>query len=147
MRSKTAAVLTLAIAVLAMGYYAAEPWLVTFVDDGPYYSDEYVGPIAELSVESSVELKRFGRLIYILESRRLTGIEGSVLVLRDSEGDVKWARVPNKHDGGELGTVKLVFSRMTWYLGWRVTIQPSNTEGGGLYLSVLGDFRFFNHSW
>ncbi len=146
MWNKAAAVLTLAIGVLLMGYYAAEPWLVTFVDYGPYFSSEYDGPIDELPVQSSVALERFGRVVYTLEARRLPDEEASVLVLRRPDGRTRWALVPVKDDG-ELGTVKLVFARMTWYGGWRVAIQPSRTEGGGLYLNVVGGFRFFNHSW
>lgn len=146
MWNRAAAILTLTIVVLAMGYYAAEPWLVTFVDDGPYYSSEHEGSIDDLPLQSSVELTRFGGPVFTLESRLLPGGDASVLVLRHSDGDRRWARVPLKHDG-ELGTVKLVFARMTWYGGWWIAIQPSNTEGGRLYLSALGNFRFFNHSW
>ena len=54
--------------------------------------------------------------------------------------------LPVKPDG-ELGAVELRNGFRTWYGGWRIAIKPANQEGGNLYLTPFGGFRFFNHSW
>ncbi len=146
MQRSSLSVLLVVVAVLALTYYVIEPWAVTFVDDGPYFSTEYSQPIDDLPVASHLELRRFGRLVYIIESRTLPGGLESVLVLRDSRGLLKWARLPVKPDG-ELGAVELRNGFRTWYGGWRIAIKPANQEGGNLYLTPFGGFRFFNHSW
>jgi hypothetical protein len=138
--------LFVAAALLAAVWYVVEPWAVTFVDDGPYYSNAYSGPIAEFPVHSQLELRRFGQSVFSLESRLLPSGDESVLVLRDTEGAVKWVRIPVKSDG-ELGRLDLRRANVTWYGGWRIGIKPGNQEGGYLYLGSLGGFRFFNHSW
>jgi hypothetical protein len=146
MRLKSSSVTFVVMGVLAVVYYTVEPWAVTFLDDGPYYSTEYLGPIEELPLQSQVELRRFGLSVYFLESR-LRAVNGeSVLVLRDMDGFVKWVRLPVKSDG-ELGPIELRGARVTWYGGWRIAISPKNQEGGYLYLGSSGVFRFFNHSW
>lgn len=146
MRLGPASILVVIAAVLALAYYAIEPWAVTFIDDGPYFSTEYLQPIEETPVQSQVDLRRFGRLVYIIESRTLSEGSESVLVLRNSHGVVKWARLPVKPDD-ELGPVEVRRAHMTWYGGWRISIKPENQEGENLYLSAFGSFRFFNHSW
>lgn len=146
MRLDASSMLVSAAGILAVLWYLIEPWAVTFVDDGPYYSREFSGPITELPVHSQVELRRFGRLAYFLESRLISSEDESVLVLRDADGSVKWVRLPLKPDG-ELGPLELRRANMTWYGGWRIGIKPENQEGGNLYLGSLGGFRFFNHSW
>jgi hypothetical protein len=145
MRSK-AAIITVMVAAMAVSWYGVEPWAVTFVDDGPYYSGDFSGQIAELPVHSQVELRRFGQLVYLLEARLLSTVDESVLVLRDSNGSVRWARIPMKPDG-ELGPLELRGANVTWYGGWRIAISPKYQEGGHLYLGSFGGFRFFNHSW
>lgn len=146
MQLKGTSAVVLIAAVLASVYYAIEPWAATFVDDGPYYSTEYLGAVDELPVPSRVELRRFGRSVHVLESRTLPVGNESVLVLRTPDGSVQWARVPVKPNG-ELGRIKLRKIHATWYGGWRISIKPENQESGNLYLSALGNFRFFNHSW
>lgn len=146
MRRKTPSILVLVVVALVFAWYLVEPWAVTFVDDGPYYSNRFPGPIAELNTQSVVELRRFGRLVYTLESRLLPNDDASVLVLKDAEGSVRWIRSPVKPDG-ELGPLELRRASLTWYGGWRVAISPENQESGHLYLSALGRLRFFNHSW
>jgi len=146
MRLDASSMLVSAAGILAVLWYLIEPWAVTFVDDGPYYSREFSGPITELPVHSQVELRRFGRLAYFLESRLVSSEDESVLVLRDADGSVKWVRLPLKPDG-ELGPIELRRANMTWYGGWRIGIKPENQESGNLYLGSLGGFRFFNHSW
>ena len=130
----------------ALSWYLVEPYAVTFIDDGPYYSSEFSGPVSQLPVNSKIELRRFGQLAYLLESRELAMGNESVLVLKDSKGSVLWARKPVKPDG-ELGSLELRGAHMTWNGGWRIRIKPENQEGGYLYLGSLGGFRFFNHSW
>lgn len=139
-------VLVAVAAALALAWYAVEPWAVTFVDDGPYYSRPFDSPVGDLHLESRVDLRRFGRVVYTLESRTLAGRDEIVLVLRDASGSVRWARLPVKPDG-ELGSLEIRRARLTWYGGWRVRIVPANQEPGDLYLGALGGFRFFNHSW
>jgi len=146
MRYKAPSVLIVTVGVLAVIYYTIEPWAVTFVDDGPYYSTEFSDPIEEIPIQSRVELRRFGRLVYSLESRLLSERDESVLVLRGPDGAVEWARLPMKPDG-ELGSLELRGAKVTWYGGWRIAINPKNQEGGHLYLSSFGGFRFYNHSW
>ncbi len=146
MRLKAPSILAMVAGVLAFVWYTVEPWAVTFLDDGPYYSSGFSGPITELPVQSKVELRRIGQLIYTLESRFLSADDGSVLVLRDAAGSVRWTRVPMKPDG-KLGPLQVRQATVTWYGGWRIAIQPAFQEGGYLYLGVFGGFRFFNHSW
>lgn len=146
MNKKTTAVTVLIMVGVASGYYQVEPWAATFVDDGPYFSEDYAGDIANLPIDSSMDLRRLGMNVYTLESRTLPDRKASVLVLMDSDGAVVWARRPLKPDG-ELGTVKLLRAALTWSLGWRIRIAPSNQEAGDLYVSFAGGFRFFNHSW
>lgn len=146
MRRKAPSVLIVTVGVLAVVYYTIEPWAVTFVDDGPYYSTEFSGPIEEIPIQSRVELRRFGRLVYSLESRLLSERDESVLVLRGWDGAVEWARLPMKPDG-ELGSLELRGANVTWYGGWRIAINPKNQEGGHLYISSFGSFRFYNHGW
>jgi len=145
-RQKALSILAVTAGTLAVVWYMVEPWAVTFVDDGPYYSIEFSEPIAEFPVRSQIELRRFGQSVYSLESRLLPTADESVLVLRDSDGSVRWARLPMKPDG-ELGAIELRRSNVTWYGGWRIRIKPDNQEGGFLYLGIFGGFRFFNHSW
>ena len=146
MRIKAPSVVFVVAGVLAIVYYTVEPWAVTFLDDGPYFSTEFSGSIAEIPMQSQVELRRLGHLIYSLESRLLAAGDESVLVLRDSEGVVAWARLPMKPDG-ELGPLELRGAILTWYGGWQVAINPKYQESGHLYLSPFGGFRFYNHSW
>lgn len=146
MRLKSTLVVTAIAVTLAFAYYTIEPWAVTFVDDGPYFSTEFFGAVEALPIQSRIELRRFGRTLRVLESRRLPVGDESVLVLRTPDGSVQWTLVPDKPDG-ELGCVALGRAHVTWYGGWRISIKPENQEGGNLYLSTLGNFRFFNHSW
>lgn len=146
MRLDASSMLAVAAVSLAVVWYLVEPWAITFVDDGPYYSREYSKPVTELPIHSQLQLRRFGLSAYSLESRLIASTDESVLVLRDKEGSILWARKPLKPDG-ELGPLELRRANMTWYGGWRVGIKPGNQEGGNLYLGSFGGFRFFNHSW
>ncbi len=146
MRIEAPWILPVMVCLLVFAWYRLEPWSVTFVDDGPYYSSAYPGQTEDLALQSQVELRRPGWLVYRLESRRLPGRDASVLVLRDASGAVQWVREPVKPDG-ELGSVELRRSHLWWDGGWRIRIVPSNQEPGDLYIGPLGGFRFFNHSW
>lgn len=146
MKTKTALCVLAVAGGMAFGWYTVEPWAVTFVDDGPYYSSEFPDSVADLPIRSRVQLRRLGTLAYTLESRLLPTGQASVLVLRDAANSILWARLPVKPDG-ELGAVELCRASITWYGGWRVRIVPAFQELGDLYLGSLGGFRFFNHSW
>ena len=146
MRLKSVLIFVSVLVLLAVGWYQLEPWAVTFIDDGPYYSREYSRPVESLPLQSSVELRRFGVIAYTLESRSLVDRNESVLVLRNAAGAIKWTRIPLKPDG-ELGFLELLRAHVTWYGGWRIRIAPDNQEPGDLYIGALGRFRFFNHSW
>lgn len=146
MRLKPLSVFTVIAAILLATWYGVEPWALTFVDDGPYYAEDYPGTIDDLTVNSSLQLSRFGSVAYTLESRLLPNDDETVLVLWDSSGHLSWAKKPIKPDG-ELGSLGLRRAQMTWSGGWRIRIVPSNQEPGDLYLNAFGGFRFFNHSW
>ena len=141
-----ATILATLVLVLLAAYYQAEPWLVTFVDDGPYYARPFDGDAAGLQRDSFVDLRRFGKAVFRLESWSAGDAVSSVLVLKWPDGQVRWAVVPVKPDG-ELGSIDLQSARLTWTAGWRVSIKPANQEAGALYLTPFGGFRFFNHSW
>lgn len=146
MRARTPSVLLGIAGLLCFLWYLVEPWFVTFVDDGPYYSTDFATPTDRLPIYSRIELRRFGRVAYILESRLIDEDRPSVLLLRDVDGSVVWSRIPEKPDGS-LGPISLGKHYLTWYAGWKVAIKPSFQEGGYLYLSAFAGFRFFNHSW
>jgi hypothetical protein len=143
---KIAAACAAVLLTISLLWYAAEPWTLTFIDDGPYGSQPYYGEVAGLRLHSQVELKRFGSVQYVLESRLSEKGNSSVLVLYSGGSGAIWRRLPVKPDG-ELGPLEFGRSGVTWYGGWRVAIKPAFQEGGYLYLGPLGGFRFFNHSW
>jgi hypothetical protein len=137
----------LILAFLFILWYSVEPWTVTFIDDGPYYSTDYKGAVDELPLYSRLELNRLGRGAYVLESRLIDNEKPSVLLLREKKNNsLIWSQLPVKPDG-ELGPLTLVKGYRTWYGGWKIAINPTFQESGYLYLGPLGGFRFFNHSW
>ncbi len=146
MRFKAPLIVLAVAGVLSSGWYVVEPWAVTFIDDGPYYSSEFSGLVADLPINSKVQLKRLGKLVYTLESRLHPTRGASVLILKDAKESVIWARLPLKPDG-KLGVIELRRANITWYGGWRIRIVPAFQEPGDLYLGLLGGFRLFNHSW
>ena len=146
MQFKVLAIFVAVALALAVMWYLAEPYTATFMDDGPYYSSDFSDPTTELPVYSRIELRRFGHLVYMLESRLHSELDQSVLVLTDPKGSIQWSRIPIKPDG-ELGPIKFHRANVTWYGGWRIIISPRLQESGVLYLDILGGFRFFNHSW
>ena len=109
---------------------------------------EFKGEIAQLPLQSRVELLRLGNVAYVLELRILNKEEGSVLVLKRPDGAIHWKRQPVK-PGGPLGDIELrkKYTNLTWYGGWKVSIKPAFQESGYLHLGPLGGFRFFYHSW
>ncbi len=116
---------------IAGNYYLVEPWAVTFVDDGPYYSKEYKGESDPLSLYSEIRLTRFGRTVCVLESRLTEKKDSSMLIFEKKFGKrrVVWKRVPLKPDG-PLGPIKLTRQSLAWYGGWEVGIKPAQQEGG-----------------
>lgn len=146
MKRKLPLVAVCLVVIVASGWYWAEPWALTFIDDGPYFAQDLAGPLESLPVYSQVELRRFGRAVFSLESRLASDGQESVLVLRNTDGSVRWAQTPVK-PYGELGPIALRRAGLTWYGGWRIAISPKNQEAGYLYLSAFGSYRFLNHSW
>ena len=134
------------LVALSSFWYVVEPSAVTFMDDGPYGSVPYHQETGGLRLHSRVNLKRFGRVAYVLESRLSEKEDSSIFVLSDRTGSAVWTRVPVKPDGA-LGPVEFGQSYIAWYGGWQVAIKPALQERGYLYLGPLGGFRFFNHSW
>ena len=120
-------------------------WPIFTLNDGPFYSEPYEGDVSGLELFSETPLRRFGDTAYRLEVR--LGSDETVFVLRDSEGAVRWQRVPS-HDG-PLGRIRLSeqHTRLSWWGGWTVAISPEKQEGGSLYLGPLGGFRYFYLSW
>ncbi|EAM52227.1 hypothetical protein WH8501_09515 [Crocosphaera watsonii WH 8501] len=136
--------------IIVFVVYSCEPHLFN-MDDGPYYSEDYGGDIELLTLESQVKLSRLGIPTYILESYLLTPTE-SVIVLKNTQGEIIWQKIPIKFDVGKkrlLGTVKLRqrYTDLRLDGGWEVSIKPSCQEPGILYISPWGEFLFFYHSW
>lgn len=119
---------------------------MTFIDDGPYSAKRYGLDFNALPVSSRVELRRFEATVYTLESRPLPSLGGSVLVLKDRRGRLRWARTPYKPDG-RLGMIQLHKAETRWDFGWRISMCPDLQECGALYIAPQGSFRYFHHSW
>lgn len=139
-----------AVAALACILFAYLWWPIFTLDDGPFFATPYTGDVSQLKTYGDLPLKRFGRTVYVLESKLLDEPEtGSVLVLRDTDGSVRWQMCPNDSQKLSLGPIELSreHSRVAWWGGWTVAIKPQNTEGGELYLGPRGGFRYFYLSW
>ena len=85
--------------IIVFVVYSFEPHLFN-MDDGPYYSEDYGGDIELLTLESQVKLSRLGIPTYILESYLLTPTE-SVIVLKNTQGEIIWQKIPIKFDVGK----------------------------------------------
>ena len=134
---------SITIAVLVTNAYLF--WPIFTLNDGPFYSEPYEGDLAAMELYSETPLQRLGETVYRLEVR--VGHDKNVFVLRDPDGTLRWQRVPD-HDG-PLGKIRLreQYTRLSWWGGWTVAIDPEKQEGGSLYLGPLGGFRYFYLSW
>ena len=95
---------------------------------------------------AKTELKIFGFTQYVLESRENLGPDpGTVFVLRDKDGTIRWTRLGPP----ELGLIHLESSSARWFIpgGWAVGMKPEYTGSGEIYVSPWGNFRFFFHRW
>lgn len=120
-------------------------WPIFTLNDGPFYSEPYEGDVSTLELYSETPLRRLGETAYRLEVR--VADEKNVLVLRNLDGTTRWQRVP-EHDG-PLGRIRLreQSTRLSWWGGWTVAIDPEKQEAGSLYLGPFGGFRYFYLSW
>jgi hypothetical protein len=66
-------------------------------------------------------------------------------VLKSRSGKIRWTRV----GPADIGRIRLEDHSARWFLpgGWVITIKPEYTGFGELYVSPLGNFRFFYHRW
>lgn len=119
---------------------------VTF-DDGPFFAEPFTAEVSGLTPLSSTNLMLLGATRFILETHAEGDPDapGTVFLLKDPTGKVLWAKVTSN----DFGRIHLGDRPPRWFLpgGWVVPLQPESTEGGALYLSPFGNFRFFFHSW
>jgi hypothetical protein len=134
--------------VFLLSVWAVSYWLwprISF-DDGPFFAWSFTGELIDLSIVSSVDLRMFGVTVFVLETRAMPDPDTrTVFVLKNRRGTVRWA----KQTAAEFGRIRILGGSARWFVpgGWVVTIKPEREESGDLYLSPLGDFRFFYHSW
>ncbi len=84
--------------------------------------------------------------MFVLESRENLGAApGTVFVLRNTSGRILWTRL----GAPELGIIRLEEKSAHWFIpgGWVVRLKPEYTGDGEMYVSPLGEFRFFFHRW
>lgn len=115
-------------------------------DDGPFFAEPFAADVDGLSALSSTDLRLLGITLFVLETRTTPDPEPrTVFLLRNSTGSVRWAKASSV----EFGRIYLSDRSPRWFLpgGWIVGIKPERTESGQLYISPLGQFRFFFHSW
>ncbi len=114
--------------------------------DGPFDARPFGFDHAGLPTLSEVELKVLGVTAYVLEARQNQGAApGTVFVLRDRDGSILWSRL----GANELGLIRFERHAARWFPpgGWVVDIKPEYTGAGEIYISPLGQFRFFFHRW
>ena len=114
--------------------------------DGPFYAEPFGFQAEGLPFMSRTDLKFMGMTVFVLESRENQGpAPGTVFVLRNRDGDIIWTRL----GAPELGRIRLEEKSARWFLpgGWVVAMKPEYTGSGEMYVSPLGNFRFFYHRW
>ncbi len=137
----------------ALGIFLALIWISVYCywpkltfDDGPFFAEPYSGNLSDLALLSSCNLSWMGVSVFVLETRTIHDPDpNTVFILKSSNGDIHWAKVTST----DFGRIKIIDRSVRWFPvgGWVVAIQPEKTEAGELYLSPLGEFRFFFHSW
>lgn len=111
-----------------------------------FFAEPFEADIRELQTLSSANLTVFGMTAFVLETRITEDyVPKTVFVMRHRNGVVSWARATST----EFGRIHLLAGSERWFLpgGWVVGIKPEGTETGELYISPIGGFRFFFHSW
>ncbi len=114
--------------------------------DGPFYTEAFEFDSEGLPLISKVDLEFLGMPLFILESRENLGpAPGTVFVLKTRSGRIRWTRVGPP----DIGRIRLEKHSARWFIpgGWVVEIKPEYTGFGKLYISPLGNFRFFYHRW
>lgn len=131
------------LSVWSIAYFL---WPRFSFDDGPFFAETFTGDLNSLSRVSSLDLTLLGTTLFVLETLATNEPNPrTVLLLKNRGGGVRWAKVTSS----EFGRIELVDRPPRWSIpgGWIVAIKPERTEGGELYLSAFGSFRFFFHSW
>jgi len=114
--------------------------------DGPFYTEAFEFDSQGLPFISKVDLEFLGFTVFVLESRENLGpAPGTVFVLKSRSGRVRWTRV----GPADIGRIRLEQHSARWFLpgGWVIQIKPEYTGFGEMYVSPLGNFRFFYHRW
>lgn len=137
----------LILSLLAAGWLAAYLLLPEeSAGDGPFYTEAFGFDSEGLPFISKVDLDILGFTLFVLESRENLGpAPGTVFVLKSRSGKVRWTRVGPP----DIGRIRLEDDSARWFLpgGWVVEIKPEYTGFGEMYISPLGNFRFFYHTW
>ena len=114
--------------------------------DGPFYSTPFEFDSNGLPFISKVDLQFIGYTVFVLESRENMGpAPGTVFVLKTRDGEILWTRL----GPADIGRIRLEKNSAHWFLpgGWVIEIKPEYTGFGELYVSPIGNFRFFYHRW
>jgi len=114
--------------------------------DGPFNAEPFGFEAEGLPFMSKTDLKFAGITVFVLESRENQGpAPGTVFILRNPDGSIRWTRL----GAPELGRIRLEEKSARWFGpgGWVVAMKPEYTGSGELYVSPLGNFRFFYHRW
>lgn len=137
----------LIISLLVIGWVAAYFILPgDSAGDGPFYTEAFEFDANGLPFISKVDLEFLGLTVFVLESRENMGpAPGTVFVLKSRSGKIRWTRV----GPADIGRIRLEHDSAEWFLpgGWAVQIKPEYTGFGEMYISPLGNFRFFYHRW
>jgi hypothetical protein len=133
--------------LLIAGWIAAYIVLPRLSDyDGPFNAEPFGFDSRDLPFISKTELEFLGMTVFVLESRENLGAApGTVFVLKNRDGSVRWTRV----GAPELGYIRLEEASARWFPpgGWVIRMKPEYTGSGEIYVSPWGEFRFFFHNW
>jgi len=114
--------------------------------DGPFYTEKFEFDTNGLPFLSEVDLEFLGVKVFVLESRENQGpAPGTVFVLKDRNDQILWTRLGPP----DIGRIRLGEGSARWFLpgGWVIRMKPEYTGFGEIYVSPLGNFRFFYHNW
>lgn len=114
--------------------------------DGPFQAEPFGFEANSLPLMSKTELNVFGYTLFVLETHENLGPDpGTVFILKNRAGKIRWTRL----GAPELGRIRLEEKSARWFIpgGWVIRMKPEYTGSGELYVSPLGNFRFFFHRW
>jgi hypothetical protein len=135
--------MSLFVIIWAAAYFL---WPKFSFDDGPFFADPFAADLGVLLPVSSIDLSLFGARLLVLETLATREPDPrTVFILKNASNDIRWAKVAS----ADFGRIEIIGRPPRWFIagGWVVAIKPEKTEGGELYLSPFGEFRFFFHSW